>query len=92
MPFLQLIEFQTDRIDEFDAAVDDWLIASAGWRTATRAMRTRVSRQAGDLPADRRVSLIRRGDGELQPTRNRTVRRASGFTVHWSANLSKPRS
>lgn len=41
MRFVQLIEFQTDRIDEFDAAVDEWLIASAGWRTATRAMRTR---------------------------------------------------
>lgn len=40
MPFLQLIEFQTDRIDKFDAAVDEWLIASAGWRTATRATKT----------------------------------------------------
>ena len=40
MPFLELIEFQTDRIDEFDATVDEWLITSAGWRTATRAMRT----------------------------------------------------
>jgi hypothetical protein len=35
VPFLQLIEFQTNRIDEFDATVDEWLIASAGWRTAT---------------------------------------------------------
>jgi hypothetical protein len=40
MPFVQIIEFQTDRIDEFDSAVDEWLNASAGWRTATRSIRT----------------------------------------------------
>jgi quinol monooxygenase YgiN len=37
MPFVQLIEFQTDRIDEFDALIDEWLKTSADWRTATRA-------------------------------------------------------
>jgi quinol monooxygenase YgiN len=37
MPFVQLIEFQTDRIDEFDAVIDEWLKTSADWRTATRA-------------------------------------------------------
>lgn len=37
MPFIQLIEFQTDRIDEFNAITDAWLKESAGWRTATRA-------------------------------------------------------
>ena len=47
MPFLQLIEFQTDRIDEFDVAVDERPIASAGWRTATRAMRTQIAKSRG---------------------------------------------
>ncbi len=41
MPFVQVIEFQTDRVDEFDAAVEKWLSASAGWRTAARSLRTK---------------------------------------------------
>ncbi len=40
MPFIQLIEFQTTQIDEFDAAVDDWIRESAPWRTAVRSART----------------------------------------------------
>lgn len=40
MPFVQLIEFQTDRIGEFDAMVDEWISSSAPWRTATRSVRT----------------------------------------------------
>ena len=39
MAFVQLIEFQTDRIDEFDAALDDWMRESEGWRTPTRSVR-----------------------------------------------------
>lgn len=41
MAFLQLIEFQTDRIKEFDAIIDAWLKETAGQRTATKATRTR---------------------------------------------------
>jgi quinol monooxygenase YgiN len=37
MPFVQLIEFETSRIDQFGTTVDEWLKESAGWRTATRA-------------------------------------------------------
>jgi quinol monooxygenase YgiN len=37
VPFVQLIEFQTDNIAEFNATVDEWLETSKGWRTATRA-------------------------------------------------------
>ena len=40
VPFVQLIEFQTDQIDEFKAMVDEWLTASAEWRTADRAILT----------------------------------------------------
>ncbi len=40
MPFVQLIEFQTGRIDEFDAALDDWIRESEGWRAPTRSQRT----------------------------------------------------
>ena len=41
MPFVQLIEFQTNRIGEFDAALDDWLKESEGQRNATRGLRTK---------------------------------------------------
>jgi quinol monooxygenase YgiN len=41
MAFVQLIEFQTGRIDEFDAALDEWLEESAGWRAPTRALSAR---------------------------------------------------
>ena len=40
MPFVQLIEFQTSRIDEFDAALAEWVKASEGWRAATRSVQT----------------------------------------------------
>jgi quinol monooxygenase YgiN len=40
MPFVQLIEFQTDKIDELTAIVDKWLETSKGWRTATRSTLT----------------------------------------------------
>ena len=41
MPFVQLIEFQTNRIGEFDAALDEWLKESEGQRSATRGLRTK---------------------------------------------------
>ena len=43
MPFVQVIEFQTSRLDEFNATVEDWLKESAGWRTATRGPNGRGS-------------------------------------------------
>jgi hypothetical protein len=39
--FIQLIEFQTNRIDEFESLVAEWLTKSEGWRTSTRSVRTR---------------------------------------------------
>ena len=41
MKFVQVIEFQTSRIDEFDALVDEWLEQSKDWRSATRSLRTK---------------------------------------------------
>ena len=41
MAFVQLIEFKTNRMDEFNALLDDWLKESAGWRTNTRALQTK---------------------------------------------------
>lgn len=41
MTFIQIIEFQTSRIEEFDALLDRWLTQSKDWRTATRSVRTK---------------------------------------------------
>jgi quinol monooxygenase YgiN len=41
MPFVQLIEFRTNRIDEFDAALEEWMEASEGWRAPTRGVLTK---------------------------------------------------
>jgi quinol monooxygenase YgiN len=40
MPFIQIIEFQTDDIDAFRAEVDRWEVESVDFRTATRATLT----------------------------------------------------
>jgi hypothetical protein len=41
MSFVQIIEYRTKRIAEFDALLEAWLAQSAGWRTATRSVRTK---------------------------------------------------
>jgi hypothetical protein len=40
MPFIQLIEYQTSRIDEFNAALNGWLEKTKGRRAATRGVQT----------------------------------------------------
>ncbi len=40
MKFVQIIEFQTSRIEEFDAALNEWMAKSGGWRAPTRSVRT----------------------------------------------------
>jgi len=41
MKFVQLIEFQTSRIDDFNKLVDEWIKESEGWRAPTRSMQTK---------------------------------------------------
>ena len=41
MPFIQIIEYKTSRIDELNAALDGWLEATKGKRAATRGVRTK---------------------------------------------------
>lgn len=40
MGFVQIIEFKTSRIDELNAALDEWLEKTAGQRAASRGMQT----------------------------------------------------
>lgn len=41
MKFIQIIEFRTSRIDEFDAALDAWVARNEGRRLATRSAQVR---------------------------------------------------
>jgi hypothetical protein len=41
MSFVQLIEYKTRRIDDFNAALDAWLEKTKGRRAASRGMQTR---------------------------------------------------
>ena len=41
MPFIQIIEYKTSRIDELNAALDAWLEATKGKRAATRGVQTK---------------------------------------------------
>ncbi|MEU8922044.1 hypothetical protein AB0D10_14080 [Kitasatospora sp. NPDC048545] len=41
MRFIQIIEYRTRRIDEFNALLDSWVEKNAGHRLATRALQTR---------------------------------------------------
>ncbi|MEZ0068913.1 quinol monooxygenase YgiN [Streptacidiphilus sp. MAP12-20] len=41
MRFIQIIEYKTSRIDEFNALLDSWVEKNAGNRLAARAMQTR---------------------------------------------------
>lgn len=47
MAFIQIIEYRTSRIDEFNALLDGWLEASKGKRAATRGLQTK-DRDAAD--------------------------------------------
>jgi hypothetical protein len=40
MRFIQTIEFNTSRIDEVNAALDEWLAQTAGQRAASRGVQT----------------------------------------------------
>jgi hypothetical protein len=41
VPFIQIIEYTTTRIDELNAALDGWLDATKGKRGATRGVQTK---------------------------------------------------
>jgi quinol monooxygenase YgiN len=41
MPFIQIIEFTTSQIDEFNAVLDEWLVQTEGKRAASRGTLTR---------------------------------------------------
>jgi hypothetical protein len=41
MPFIQIIEYKTSKIDDLTAALDGWLEATKGKRAATRGVQTK---------------------------------------------------
>jgi hypothetical protein len=47
VPFIQIIEYTTTRLDELNAELDGWLEATKGRRAATRGVQTK-DRDAAD--------------------------------------------
>ncbi len=47
MTFIQIIEYKTDRIDELNSAMDEWLAATEGTRTASRSTQAQDRDQPG---------------------------------------------
>jgi hypothetical protein len=41
VPFIQIIEYNSNRIDELNAVLDGWLEATEGKRAATRGVQTK---------------------------------------------------
>jgi len=41
MPFIQIIEYKTSKLDELNAALDGWLEATKGKRAASRGVQTK---------------------------------------------------
>jgi hypothetical protein len=41
VPFIQIIEYKTSRIDELNTALDGWLAATKGKRAASRGVQTK---------------------------------------------------
>ena len=41
MPFIQIIEYKTSKLDELNAALDGWLEATEGKRAASRGVQTK---------------------------------------------------
>jgi hypothetical protein len=41
VPFIQIIEYKSSRIEELNAALDGWLEATKGKRAATRGVQTK---------------------------------------------------
>lgn len=41
MSFIQIIEYRTSRIEDFNAVLDEWLQATKGKRTGTRGVQTK---------------------------------------------------
>ena len=50
MPFIQIIEYKTSKIDELNAALDGWLEATKGKRASTRGVQTKDRDAGGGHP------------------------------------------
>ena len=79
--FVQLIEFDTDRIAEWDAIVGRWAEAIGAQHTVRWA---RARLRPGPARAPRRdggVPRLRRGDGQLRASGHRGVRQGTAVLI-----------
>ena len=51
MPFIQIIEYKTSKIDELNVALDGWLEATKGKRASTRGVQTKERDATRTAPA-----------------------------------------
>ena len=91
MAFIQIIEFRTDRIDEFDALLDQWLAQSKDWRTATRSTRTKDRDQSDSYVQIVEFPSYEKAQENFEPPRNGRVRRRPGPAVLGPSHLPQPR-
>ena len=68
MPFIQIIEYKTGRIDELNAALDAWLEKTKGKRAATRGTQTR-DRDAANTHFERAAAYPATFYGQLAMAR-----------------------
>ena len=75
--FVQVIEFRTTRLPEFQDVEDRWRDEIGADRTAQLGGHGGRPQRPGPLPADRGLPGPRGGDGQLEASRDRPVRRAA---------------
>ena len=99
MGFVQIIEFQTSRLDEVEALgrdisdkLDDGR-PSSPTRTTIVADPNHHRRRpgpAGLLPEHRRVRVVRSRHGELEPSGDRRIRGPAGEALRFSSQVPQP--
>lgn len=84
MEFIQIIEFKTSRIDEFNSALDEWLKKTAGQRAASRGTQTKDR----DQP-DTYVQIVEFPSYEEAMT-NSNLPETSEFAAHLASLCDAP--
>ena len=88
--FVQVIEFRTSRLPEFQEIEDRWRDAIGSDRTARWAITGADRDHTGPVRTDRRLPRLRIGDGQLEAPRHEPVRRAARRGVRRRGRLPRP--
>jgi len=88
--FVQLIEFDTDRIAEWDAIVGRWAEAIGAQHTVRWAVLGSDRNRPGRHVAVVEVRQLRRGDGQFRASSHRGVRQGTAVDLHRRAAVPQP--